>query len=119
MGIDLETPKGICMVEGCGKKAISKGYCMTHYQQLRRCGHLIQDREALGIKPPTTSRYQPKKFPDWDKIKQEKALRENTPEDECLYHSCKETVYRKHFCKKHYDWYSKGKIDKDGNKVLV
>lgn len=33
-------PKKTCTVPGCGKRAVAKKLCMTHYQQKRREGSL-------------------------------------------------------------------------------
>ena len=35
----------LCQAPSCERLALTRGYCSRHYQQLRRCGRLIPDRE--------------------------------------------------------------------------
>ena len=40
-----------CSVEGCNNKHYCKGYCCRHYNQIRRCGHILErsQRDANEI----------------------------------------------------------------------
>lgn len=31
-----------CTVEGCDNKHLAKGYCSKHYQQMKKCGHILE-----------------------------------------------------------------------------
>ena len=37
-----------CLVPDCKNKALSKGYCPKHYQQIRKHGRLTPEKERLS-----------------------------------------------------------------------
>ena len=41
---------GICSVEGCGKVAVARGLCATHYKQMRRNGSISSKKRYIQCK---------------------------------------------------------------------
>lgn len=65
---------GVCTMEGCGRPHKARGYCQTHYMQLKRGAPVTSEiRSRVSVKP-----------------------------DECTEEGCSEPVKAKGLCKMHY-----------------
>lgn len=79
-GINMPTHNpGICALDGCSKKAYCRGWCSTHYSQVRR-----------GVEPHLT-------------------LSRNITRKVCKIQDCGRIHDAKGYCKTHYNQYREGK----------
>ena len=53
--LDAENVKS-CAVAECDRRPVAKGWCMTHYQRMRRTGKLTARPKRTVAPPPRTTR---------------------------------------------------------------
>lgn len=98
-----------CKVTDCKNKLLAKGYCSTHYKQIRKHGKILSKEDKAAINRNAQLKVN-QKYPHWlhtPETRFKASLGRIKPKLECVVKGCNQLAKSKQLCPTHYMYHRK------------